>query len=123
MDPLSTGILAGIVGAAAGYLAARGTRRSGAVEVVAAPPVDAPPERDDSLERLMTSLPAPILLVERNGYIRALNGAAADLVGVDAERARGRALIETIASVDLERLVRRALGGETAEATIVLREI
>jgi two-component system phosphate regulon sensor histidine kinase PhoR len=63
-----------------------------------------------------------MLLVERNGYIKAVNAAAADLLGADAERARGRALIETIASVDLERLVRRALGGETAEAAIVLRE-
>jgi two-component system phosphate regulon sensor histidine kinase PhoR len=51
-----------------------------------------------------------------------MNQAAANLVGVDAERARGRALIETIASVDLERVVLRALSGETAEAAVLLRE-
>lgn len=90
---------------------------------VTATPQEAPPARDGSLERLVTSLPVPLLLVERNGYIKAVNTAAAALVGADPERARGRALIETIASVDLERLVRRALGGETAEASIVLREV
>lgn len=121
MDPVSTGILAGIVGAAAGYLAARGARGSASVEAIDTP-VETPPARDGSLEKLVSSLPAPMLLVERSGYIKAVNAAAAELVGADPERAKGRALIETVASVDLERLVRRALTGETAESAIVLRD-
>jgi two-component system phosphate regulon sensor histidine kinase PhoR len=121
VDPVATGILAGIAGAAAGYLGAQ-LRRGHGGEAASVSPVQAAPASDGSLERIVTSLPAPMLLVEGNGYIKAINDAAAELVGADAQRARGRALIEVIASVDLERLVRRALAGEPAEATIVLRE-
>jgi len=121
LDPVATGILAGIAGAAAGYLGAHLRRGTGS-EAAPVSPEQAAPASDGSLERIVTSLPAPMLLVEGNGYIKAINDAAAELVGADAQRARGRALIEAIASVDLERLVRRALAGEAAEATIVLRE-
>ena len=75
----------------------------------------------ESLERLIGLVPAAMLLVDRNGYVRAMNGAAAAVFETDSERARGRALIEAAGSIELERFARRALSGERADGTITLR--
>jgi two-component system phosphate regulon sensor histidine kinase PhoR len=63
-----------------------------------------------------------MMLVER-GYLKAINTAAAQIFKTDPERAKGRALIETVGSIEMERVVQRAATGETTEATIALRGI
>ena len=50
--------------------------------------------------------------------MRVFNAAACELFGVDRARAIGRALIEVVPSVDLERMVQAALGGETRTADV-----
>ena len=70
----------------------------------------------------MRKFPAPMLLVER-GYLKAINGAAAEIFKTDPDRAKGRALIEAVGSIDMERVVQRAVQGETVEAAIALRGI
>jgi two-component system, OmpR family, phosphate regulon sensor histidine kinase PhoR len=52
--------------------------------------------------------------------VRVFNAAAASLFGIDGARAVGRALIEVIPSVELERMVQRAIAGEIRTGDIVL---
>lgn len=123
MNWLAGDILAAAFGAAGGYLAARASSphapHASALESVASVPDEE--ARSASLERLVGIVPLPMLLVDRNGYLKALNRAAAQTFDTDASRARGRALIEAFGSIELERLAMRALAGERAEGTILLR--
>jgi len=120
MNWLAGDILAAAVGAAGGFLVARARRGAPPQQADAAAPVREE-SNNESLERLIGLVPAPMLLVDGNGYVKALNRAAAEAFGTDTERARGRALIEAAGSIELERLARRALAGERADGTISLR--
>ena len=51
--------------------------------------------------------------MDARSRVRVFNAAACALFGVDRARAIGRALIEVVPSVDLERMVQAALAGET----------
>jgi two-component system phosphate regulon sensor histidine kinase PhoR len=59
------------------------------------------------------ALPFAAFTVNDRGRVRVFNAAACQLFDVDRSRAIGRALIEVVPSVELERMVAAALGGET----------
>jgi two-component system phosphate regulon sensor histidine kinase PhoR len=65
-------------------------------------------------------LPFAAFTVGSGGRVRVFNAAAGTLFGVDRTRALGRALIEVIPSVELERMVQGAIAGETRTRDIVL---
>lgn len=122
MGPLPGDVLALIVGAAGGYFAGRGSRRQlpPPAERSAETP-ETPP--DDALERVVDLSPIAALLVDGRGHVTHANAAAARIFEIDTERARGRALIEAVGSIELERLVQRAQTGETAQAMVVFRSL
>jgi len=70
--------------------------------------------------RLVEALPFAAFTVERNGRVRVFNAAAAALFGIDRGRAVGRAMIEIVPSVELERMVQSAIAGETRTRDVVL---
>jgi two-component system phosphate regulon sensor histidine kinase PhoR len=67
----------------------------------------------DLAGRLVDALPFAAFTVDARGRVRVFNSAACDLFGVDRHRAMGRALIEVVPSVELERMVDAALAGDT----------
>lgn len=121
MGPDAGDVLALIIGAAAGYFAGRAGRQPLTAPAPAAAEPPAQIRDDDSLERLIDLLPIAALLVDARRYVMYGNSAASQVFEVDCERIRGRALIEAIGSVELERLVERAQKGERAEALVVIR--
>jgi two-component system phosphate regulon sensor histidine kinase PhoR len=116
-------LLALLVGAAGGFFVARFSRNGSQPQAPDVAERRTEQQRDDSLEQIVALMPVAALVVDRNGYLKFVNAAAERAFDMDAERGRGRALIEAIGSVDLERLVRRALSGQHAEGTVVLRSI
>ena len=116
-------VVAGAValGALLGVFAMRlaATRRA-----EARPPRAAEPKPvDDSFEQLLRALPVAALVVDQGGYVTFVNRSAAELFRLDEERTPGRAIIEAIPSLDLERLVRRALQRENASGIVSLRRL
>ncbi|MBV8580459.1 MAG: PAS domain-containing protein [Candidatus Eremiobacteraeota bacterium] len=100
------------------YTALRAADRDSAAMHAAAPE---PVERDqDRAARLVEGLPFAAFTLGPDGRVRVFNTAAAALFGVDRARAVGRAIIEVIPSVDLERMLQAALAGETRTRDIVL---
>ncbi|HTW83136.1 MAG TPA: ATP-binding protein [Candidatus Sulfotelmatobacter sp.] len=107
-------VVAGLIGALAGaavtILAGRALGRR-------SEPQRAPQAHDvqdgEPAVRLVRVLPFPAFLADPRGRVRVFNAAAGELFGVDPERAVGRALIEVIPSVLLERMLHAALLGET----------
>ncbi len=72
-------------------------------------------ESDDGrIARLVETLPFAAFTVDRRLRVRVFNAAAAVLFGVDLSRTIGRAIIEVIPSVEVERMLRSALEGETS---------
>jgi two-component system phosphate regulon sensor histidine kinase PhoR len=67
----------------------------------------------DLAGRLVDALPFAAFTTDARGRVRVFNAAACELFGVDRVRARGRALIEVVPSVELERMVLAALAGDT----------
>src|SRR4030081_2511935 len=65
----------------------------------------------DLAGRLVDALPFAAFTVDARGRVRVFNAAACELFGVDRVRAMGRALIEVVPPVELERLGRGASAG------------
>ena len=81
-----------------------------------APPRVAPAAAEDDADlagRLVDALPFAAFTVDARGRVRVFNAAAGDLFAVERGRAIGRALIEVVPSVELERMIQAALAGET----------
>jgi two-component system phosphate regulon sensor histidine kinase PhoR len=74
----------------------------------------------DRVELLVEALPFAAFTVDGRGRVRVFNAAAGKLFGVDRRRAVGRALIEVVPSVELERMVQGASTGETRSRDIEL---
>jgi len=74
----------------------------------------------DRVERLIEALPFAAFTVDGRGRVRVFNAAAGELFAVDPRRAQGRALIEVVPSVELERMVQLALDGETRSRDVEL---
>jgi two-component system phosphate regulon sensor histidine kinase PhoR len=107
------GALAGIVGT---FVALRPSRAQRG-EVAREPP--APADGDgERAARLVDALPFAAFTVDARGRVLVFNAAACALFGVERGRAAGRALIELVPSVELERMVQGALAGETRTADV-----
>ena len=108
--------LLGAGAATAAYIAGRKTARR--------PPEDDESshslETDDGFERLLAELPLAAILLDVRGTVCTFNVAAESVFDVKASFAIGRALIEAVPSVELERIASAALGGSriTREVTI-----
>jgi two-component system phosphate regulon sensor histidine kinase PhoR len=108
------------LGAIAGVLATYAALRASGRERTAAPRV-APSdveEGQDRASRLVDALPFAAFTVDAGTRVRVFNATACELFGVDRGRALGRALIEVVPSVDLERMVRAALAGESRTSDV-----
>jgi two-component system phosphate regulon sensor histidine kinase PhoR len=77
------------------------------------------PVDEERAARLVGSLPFAAFTVDERGRVRVFNAASEALFGVAAERAIGRALIEVVPSVELERMIEAALSGETRTRDVV----
>ncbi len=69
----------------------------------------------NKLVAILESVSTGVLVADRDNRILLLNPAAVDILGVDAEKARGRRLIEVFSSTELEEAVKRAAAGEGVE--------
>jgi two-component system, OmpR family, phosphate regulon sensor histidine kinase PhoR len=109
-------VLAGIA-ATYGVLRAAGARHSGAADRSdPAPPIPA----GDGVAQLVEALPFAAFTVDERARVRVFNAAAGALFDVDRERALGRAIIEVIPSVDLERMVEDALAARSGSRDVIL---
>ena len=106
---LVVGVLAGI---ALTYAVMRSARAADRARTPRAAPVTA--DGDEArVARLVDALPFAAFTVDARGRVLVFNAAACALFGVERSRAIGRALIEVVPSVDLERMIDAALAGET----------
>ena len=78
------------------------------------------PRPDERFDRLMETLPLGAFVLDRRGFIRSVNPAAEALFHIDARRATGRALIEAVPSIDLERHVASALLGRGSSRNVMI---
>jgi two-component system phosphate regulon sensor histidine kinase PhoR len=108
---VAVGALGALVGAAVTAVVLRVSTRTPAG--TPREPATSEPREDERATRLLRTLPFPLFIADPRGRVRVFNAAAAMLFGVDAQRALGRALIEVIPSVTLERMLHAALLGET----------
>ena len=105
-----------LLGALAGVVATYAALRATNAERTAVPrtvPEPAGAEQDRAA-RLVDALPFAAFTVDARSRVLVFNAAASTLFGADRARAIGRALIEVVPSVELERMVQAALGGETS---------
>jgi two-component system phosphate regulon sensor histidine kinase PhoR len=65
-------------------------------------------------------LPFAAFTVDERARVRVFNAAAGELFGVDRARALGRAIIEVVPSVDLERMVEEALAAGPCSRDVIL---
>ncbi len=110
---VAVGALGALLGAVATYAVLRRfpPPRAASAERNAVPPrVPAV----DWVARLVDALPFAAFTVDAQRRVRVFNATAASLFEVDPARAVGRAIIEVIPSVDLERMLQQALAGETS---------
>jgi PAS domain S-box-containing protein len=112
------GLAAGLIG---GALLGRYFDRDRGNE---AAPVPQQPARDERFDALVAVMSVPAIVLDERGYVRDLNVAAQRLFDVRHERAVGRALIEVVPSIDVDRQLQAALAGEasTREVVLVQRE-
>ncbi|GAC1580758.1 MAG: hypothetical protein NVS3B7_15490 [Candidatus Elarobacter sp.] len=114
---LTWGALGVLVGIALAYAAMRSAKAAQRVATRG----DAP-ARDhtelDRVARLVDTLPFAAFTVDGRSRVVVFNAAAAALFGVVRERAVGRAVIEVIPSVEVERMIEAALRGETRTADV-----
>jgi len=108
---VAVGLLGALVGGAATAVVLRASA-SRAGRALHEPAADEPGEDEPAL-RLVRALPFPAFTTDARGRVRVFNAAAGELFGIDPQRAIGRALIEVVPSVALERMLDAALLGET----------
>jgi len=87
-------------------------------------PVGTPNDESSSrrMDALLEALPAGVIIVAPDGRVTAVNASAAAMFGIAAERAIGRALIESVRSYELDRRVAAALADgveESSELTFI----
>ena len=78
------------------------------------------PQPDERFDRLIEALPLGALVIDRRGHVVQTNVAAETLFSIDARRATGRALIEALPSIELERHVAAALAGRGSTRNIMI---
>jgi two-component system, OmpR family, phosphate regulon sensor histidine kinase PhoR len=112
---LFAAVVAGLTGF---WLASRSGSRADAGG--AAPPQPDPLEPDARFEQLLRSITVGIIMLDRRGYVTSLNAAAGAIFDIGSRPVLGRAVIELIPSVDLDRRVRDALAGHPSRGTVSL---
>jgi two-component system phosphate regulon sensor histidine kinase PhoR len=114
-------ILYGALGAAAGVIGTLVALRAGSSPRT--PSAEAPRPAaggdGDRAARLVDALPFAAFTIDAGARVSVFNAAAAALFGVERARAIGRALIDVVPSVELERMLIAAAGGETATGDVV----
>jgi two-component system phosphate regulon sensor histidine kinase PhoR len=86
----------------------------------AAQPPPQPDEPDQRFDRLVRALPLGVLMLDRRARITFANPAAAAIFNFERSRVSGQHVIEAIPSLDLERRVDDALGGEASLGPLIL---
>jgi len=109
---VAVGVLGALLGAVATYATLRAQAPRGSPRASAN---DSPPHaRDvDRIAQLVDALPFAAFTVDARTRVQVFNAAAGELFEVDRSRAVGRAIIEVIPSLELERMLQHALDGET----------
>lgn len=108
------GVLAGL-GASVAFARLRASEAPAAgrgVQTTAAPTDDA------RAARVIDALPFAAFTVDAQRRVRVFNDAAAALFGVPPSRAVGRAIIEVVPSVELERMLTAACDGDTRTSDV-----
>ncbi|NLF19267.1 MAG: PAS domain-containing protein [Lentisphaerae bacterium] len=76
----------------------------------------------EEAEAILASMAEGVIALDAEATVLRLNQAAADILGVEPDRLRGRSLREAVRSKDLHDILDRALAGQTpAEGDVVLR--
>ncbi|HZZ63991.1 MAG TPA: ATP-binding protein [Candidatus Baltobacteraceae bacterium] len=75
---------------------------------------------DDRFDALVRALPLGVMMLNRNLRVRFANRAAGAIFGFDYSRARGRHLIATVPSIELEQRAEAALRGERSGTPIIV---
>ncbi len=114
-------LAAGALGVLAGALAAYAMLRASGSHRTAPGGRPMPPAaaESDGAARLVDALPFAAFTTDASGRVTVFNRAAAVLFGVERARAIGRALIDVVPSVELERMVNAALAGDPATRDVV----
>jgi two-component system, OmpR family, phosphate regulon sensor histidine kinase PhoR len=113
---MAADIIAGALGVLAGVGLGLAARRPFGPHPPAAPAAAAAAEHaldEERAARLVGALPFAAFTVDARRRVRVFNAGAQALFGVSGERAAGRAIIEVIPSVEVERMIAAALRGET----------
>jgi two-component system phosphate regulon sensor histidine kinase PhoR len=108
---VAVGLLGALVGGAATAVVLRAS--AGRAGRASHEPAEDEPGEDEPALRTIRALPFPAFATDARGRVRVFNAAAGELFGIDPQRAIGRALIEVVPSVVLERMLHTALLGET----------
>jgi two-component system, OmpR family, phosphate regulon sensor histidine kinase PhoR len=97
-------------------------RAAGAGRAAAADRSDPAPSdpAGDRVAQLVEALPFAAFTVDERARVRVFNAAAGALFDIDRARALGRAIIEVIPSVDLERMVEDALAARPGSRDVIL---
>ena len=121
MSAIGWVVLAGLLGAAVGFLLAaalrRRRRRLGLAEE---PEPVASPRDNQDFARLVRALPLGVIFVDASARIRFANPAAGTIFNFDATRAIGAHFIASIPNVELERRIEEAMRGEASVAPITI---
>jgi two-component system phosphate regulon sensor histidine kinase PhoR len=99
------------------FIAALAAAPQGSPSQTDSPANDAPDARPPTLDAIIDELPVGIIIIGASGRITVFNAAAAEIFGVAAQRALGRALIEVVRSTELERRVNAAVRSGAAESS------
>jgi two-component system, OmpR family, phosphate regulon sensor histidine kinase PhoR len=112
---MTADIVAGSLGALAGIALGYAARRPFGPRPPAAPTAAEAAQAldEERAARLVGALPFAAFTVDARRRVRVFNAGAQALFGVSGERAAGRAVIEVIPSVEVERMIAAALRGET----------
>jgi two-component system phosphate regulon sensor histidine kinase PhoR len=108
-------VVAGAIGALVGVATIYAVLRPQVIGATGSAAASAPaaPEDAEEAARLVEALPFAAFIVDPHLRVRLFNRPAEELFAVSPGRAIGRAVIEVIPSVEVERMVTAALGGET----------
>ncbi len=112
---MTSDVIAGSLGALAGIALGYAARRPFGTGPLSAPTAAEAAQAldEERAARLVGALPFAAFTVDARRRVRVFNDGAQALFGVSGERAAGRAVIEVIPSVEVERMIAAALRGET----------
>jgi len=122
--PAQTVIFAGIAVLIVGVALYGGaqTERQAAVVVEPAIPTDQEAHAIDSFDALLSALPVGIIVVNSDSRVAAFNATASEIFDVPAQRAVGRALIESVRSFEIDRRLLSVLrDGKESDTELTLR--